>query len=127
MLSAIRLLSVNPWVVVAVLVTAAAAAVSVFFYGVNVGGLSAKLACEKRVASVMKQIDEKNREIDRINEAWARAIELVQENYNASLAKEAAYNDALEKRIADFETSIKPGDPCTITDADLSSVRSDAR
>ena len=123
MLSVMKLLSLNPWVVVGVLLTLAAAFGATFLYGVRVGGNAEALACERRVSAIYKQIDEKNAEIKRINDAWEKAIGLVQDTYNKSIADEESKAAELSKRIADYEATIENLPSCSITADDLKRVR----
>ena len=121
MLSAIRLLSFNPWTIVGALVALAVTFGATFLYGVRVGGNAEALACERRVSAIYRQIDEKNAEIKRINDAWEKAIALVQDTYNKDVAEEELKAAELEKRIAEYEATVDSS--CTISADDLKRVR----
>lgn len=123
MLSALKLLSVNPWVVVGVLVTLAAAAVGIFAYGVNVGGNAAELACERRVAAILRDYEDKKAEVERLNKEWQARIDALDDAYNKLLVEENKSDAEREKRIEEYERTLAAVDGCTVTDDDLGRVR----
>lgn len=124
MLWAMRLLSaINPWLVVGVLVALAASFGAVFFYGVSVGSTAAELACEKRVAKIMDEIDAQNKRIEAENDRWQKLIDEVTQHYNERVAEEEKQNVELEKQVADFESKLQDVPDCRITRGDLDSVR----
>jgi hypothetical protein len=123
MLWAIRLLSTNPWVIIGVLGALTASHLGAFFYGSHVGSSVEQVACDKRVNAISAAIDEKNKEIARLNDAWQKAIAAVQDVYNADLAKAEAEQAALEKRITDYEQTLADTPDCRIDQSDLDRVR----
>ena len=121
MLSALRLL--NPWVGLAILVGLVASHLFVFVYGNRVGSSFEKVACEKRVTVIKDQINEKNKEIERLNSAWEKAIALVQDTYNNEITKSEQETADLESKVAGYEILIQNDTDCHIGQSDLDRVR----
>lgn len=124
MLSAIKLL--NPYVALAGLAAVLSILMGTFFYGVNVGGNSAKLACEKRVAKILFELADEKAKIEKINSDWQDRVNNVADQYNKRLIEEAKQNDELEQKVADFEqelATLPAGNSCTITQSDIDRLR----
>lgn len=123
-----KLFSLNPYTILAAAVSAVALLLSIYFYGVHVGNVSSKLDCEKRVAAIMKQIEDHNREIDRINREWQSRIDALAEKYAAQLAEEEKQNEELSNRINDYEAQLgQVNDDCRIDQSDLDRVLGHSR
>lgn len=118
-----RLAGFNPWAILAVVAGLAASHGYVAWKAFDLGGDAAKLECEKRVKAIQDKIDEQNKQIAALNETWEKAISAVQDAYNKDVAEEAAKQDELEKRIADYEASIGGNTDCTINRDDVERVR----
>jgi hypothetical protein len=123
MIWATKLISTNPWVVVGILLTLAGAFGATFVYGVRVGGNAEALACERRVSAIHTQLAEKNAEIERLNSAWEKAIGIVQDTYNKTVADEELKAAELAKRINEYEATLEAIPSCGITADDIRRVR----
>ena len=123
MLWAMKLLSLNPWAIIGVLAAVGAAVGSSFLYGVNVGGTAADLRCEKRMAAIMRDLEDKKAEVERINKEWQARIDALDDSYLRTLAEENREDAELEKRIADYEQTLAERRDCRLTDDDISRVR----
>lgn len=112
----------NPWIILAVLIGLGVSHGSAFLYGTHVGGNSEKLACEVRVTDLKKKIDDANKAIDVINEAWEKAIAKVQDTYNEDkIANEKEIVD-LEKKVTDYETNLPDNPSCGLDQHDFDSI-----
>lgn len=124
MLWATKLFSLNPYTIAGAALGAVLVVSSTYFYGVSVGSTSAKLACEKRVAVILKDIADKNAEIERINKDWQARIDALADQYNTKLADEEKQNAELETRVTEYETKLgEVSADCRIDQRDLDSVR----
>ncbi len=117
------LIGLNPWVILAVVAGLTVSHGYVAWKAFDLGGNRAKIECEKRVKTLQDGIDEQNRKIAALNETWEKAISAVQDAYNKDVADEAAKQQELEKRIADYEASINGSTDCTINRDDIDRVR----
>ena len=76
------------------------------------------------MAAILKQIDDKNKAIEKLNADWQARIDALADQYNNQLADEEKQNADLEARVREYETKLGEGAAdCRIDQHDLDSVR----
>lgn len=118
MLSALKLLSLNPWVILGVLLALATSHASAFFYGVSVGGNREALKCERRVTAIKDDLDKKNKEVEAINQKWQEAIDKLADGYNEVTEADEKAIAELEAKLKEYTDGLAPSDACLLTDDD---------
>lgn len=112
----------NPWVILAVVIGLGVSHSAAFLSGKRVGANAEKVYCEIRVSNLVKKIDDQNKAIDKINEAWAAAVEKVWDVYNADQLKAEQETATLEKKVTDYEATLKANPACVLDQHDIDSV-----
>ncbi len=113
----------NPYILLALFSAFVAENGYVAFKAYSLGGDSARVACQKRVDDLNRQIVDANAKIDAANKKWTDAIYALESDYEKVSAERAAQIAALQEEVKSYESTLTSTPSCSLSGDDIKRLR----
>lgn len=112
----------NPWVILGLVVGLGISHGAVAWKAYDFGADRQKVICQTRVDKIMDNIADQNKKIEALKETWDKALDAVQESYNADRAKDEEEITTLKTKVGNYASTIADNPQCVLDQHDIDSV-----